>query len=163
MFNMENSSSQGVYSIHMQDTSLQGGQHGLPNTNYATDLILSFECKEDALRYAGLLEAIMSSKPCVYSLSPVELTNFCLEWGYMCWLQPKGQFITPPEKNMKCTDWERDMLQLQMHQELQKQKHKQDENLKQEVSSQLFWSRDDEDEEDLDSIKSWLEQLVARE
>eukprot|EP01024_Parvocaulis_polyphysoides_P027520 TRINITY_DN24939_c0_g2_i2.p1 TRINITY_DN24939_c0_g2~~TRINITY_DN24939_c0_g2_i2.p1 ORF type:complete len:288 (+),score=33.46 TRINITY_DN24939_c0_g2_i2:224-1087(+) len=170
MFNTDTNSSQGVYSIQIMDNSILGANNqqnsGDENKASAIDLILSFECKDDAVRYAGLLEALMVTKPCVYSISPDELMDFCEKRGHICWLQPRGSFITPPEKNAKFTNWERDLLEQQMRQEISQylrsvEEQKATENSSQ-LNTQLFWSRDEEDDEDLEEVNGWLENILHR-
>eukprot|EP01023_Acetabularia_acetabulum_P044359 TRINITY_DN4451_c0_g1_i7.p1 TRINITY_DN4451_c0_g1~~TRINITY_DN4451_c0_g1_i7.p1 ORF type:complete len:288 (-),score=35.19 TRINITY_DN4451_c0_g1_i7:564-1427(-) len=173
MFNTDSKSSQGVYSIQIMDMSLLGavnndngvsvGEDG--SSPSATDLILSFECKDDAVRYAALLEAQMVAKPRVYSIGPTELMDFCQQRGHICWLQPQGSFITPPEKNAEFTNWERDLLEQHMRQEISqylKTVEEQKQRLQESTNTQLFWSRDEEDDSDLDDVKNWLENILNR-
>lgn len=45
--------------------------------------------------------------PRVLSLPTDELIDFCMERGYRCKVERQGTGLSPPEKNVDLTDWER--------------------------------------------------------
>ncbi|KAK9838318.1 hypothetical protein WJX81_004326 [Elliptochloris bilobata] len=77
--------------------------------NLPQDTIIAFEDDDDAVRYAGLLEATMVHKPHVCPITPQELLEFCREAGYSCRLEPRGTLLIPPDHNVGLTDWERSL------------------------------------------------------
>ncbi|ATS17926.1 DUF3110 domain-containing protein [Synechococcus sp. PCC 6717] len=79
------------------------------------NLILMFECADDAERYGLLLEAQDFQRPSVVGIDAKEVEEFCQASGYECHLVPRGfvptndaerLFLTPPERNVAETDWE---------------------------------------------------------
>lgn len=77
-------------------------------------VVLLFEDRDDAERYAGLLEAQDFPVPCVEALDRDDLEQFCLEAGYEARFVPAGflprseedrLLIAPPERNMDVTGW----------------------------------------------------------
>lgn len=78
-------------------------------------LVLLFEERDDAERYAGLLEAQDFPVPSVEALDRREMELFCEQAGYEARLVPAGflpetaedrLLIAPPERNMDVADWQ---------------------------------------------------------
>lgn len=78
-------------------------------------VVLLFEERDDADRYAGLLEAQDFPVPSVEPLDREEMELFCNEAGYEARLVRKGflpeteedrLMIAPPERNMDVTSWQ---------------------------------------------------------
>ena len=78
-------------------------------------LVLLFEERDDAERYAGLLEAQDFPVPTVEALDQREMELFCQQSGYEARLVPSGflpqsaedrLLIAPPERNMDVADWQ---------------------------------------------------------
>ncbi|MDX2256269.1 MAG: DUF3110 domain-containing protein [Pseudanabaenaceae cyanobacterium bins.39] len=72
------------------------------------NIIIAFEQEDDAIRYAGLLEAQDFLSPTVESIDRVDLEEFCKEASYDLNIVPTDALLVPPEKNVDKTDWERD-------------------------------------------------------
>jgi hypothetical protein len=81
----------------------------------ASDLILMFEEEDDALRYAGLLEAQDFPVPSVVAVDREEIEEFCRGEGYECKLVPAGfvpqteldrLLLVPPESNVDSLYWQ---------------------------------------------------------
>jgi len=79
-----------------------------------TTVVLLFEDRDDAERYAGLLEAQDFPAPTVEALDRAEMEAFCGNAGYEARLVPAGflpqtaeerLLIAPPERNMDVTSW----------------------------------------------------------
>ena len=79
-----------------------------------TTVVLLFEDRDDAERYAGLLEAQDFPAPTVEAIDRVEMEEFCASAGYEARFVPSGflpqtaedrLLIAPPEKNMDVTSW----------------------------------------------------------
>jgi hypothetical protein len=77
-------------------------------------VVLMFEDRDDADRYAGLLEAQDFPSPTVEALPREELETFCSEAGYEARFVPSGflprsdedrLLIAPPERNMDVENW----------------------------------------------------------
>jgi hypothetical protein len=88
------------------------GIHSL-ELNGAT-VVLLFEDRDDAERYAGLLEAQDFPVPTVEAIERREMEEFCSNAGYEARFVPSGflpqtpeerLLIAPPEKNMDVTTW----------------------------------------------------------
>ncbi|MEB3331883.1 MAG: DUF3110 domain-containing protein [Synechococcaceae cyanobacterium] len=80
-------------------------------------LVLLFEDRDDAERYAGLLEAQDFPVPSVEALDRQEMERFCEQAGYEARLVPSGflpespedrLLIAPPELNMDVSTWQED-------------------------------------------------------
>lgn len=78
-------------------------------------LVLLFEERDDAERYAGLLEAQDFPVPTVEALDRREMELFCEQAGYEARLVPAGflpetaedrLLIAPPVRNMDVADWQ---------------------------------------------------------
>jgi len=79
-----------------------------------TTVVLLFEDRDDAERYAGLLEAQDFPAPTVEPLDRAEMEEFCSNAGYEARFVPAGflpqtpeerLLIAPPERNMDVTSW----------------------------------------------------------
>lgn len=102
-----------VYVLLYNPGTESEGIHSLQLGN--RNLILMFECADDAERYALLLEAQDFRLPTVVDIDAKEVEEFCQAAGYECHLVPKGfvptndverLFLAPPERNVAETDWE---------------------------------------------------------
>ena len=78
-------------------------------------VVLLFEERDDAERYAGLLEAQDFPVPTVEALDREDMELFCNEAGYEARLVPSGflpqspeerLLIAPPERNMDVSSWQ---------------------------------------------------------
>jgi hypothetical protein len=78
-------------------------------------VVLLFEDRDDAERYAGLLEAQDFPVPTVEPLDREEMELFCSEAGYEARFVPAGflpqsaedrLLIAPPERNMDVANWQ---------------------------------------------------------
>jgi hypothetical protein len=96
--------------------SEQEGIHSL-EINGRT-VVLLFEDRDDAERYAGLLEAQDFPVPSVETLDRREMEEFCSQAGYEARFVPAGfvpenpedrLLIAPPEHNMDVTHWQEEM------------------------------------------------------
>jgi len=79
-----------------------------------TTVVLLFEDRDDAERYAGLLEAQDFPMPSVEAIERSEMEEFCANAGYEARFVPAGfmpksaedrLLIAPPEKNMDVSTW----------------------------------------------------------
>lgn len=77
-------------------------------------VVLLFEDRDDAERYAGLLEAQDFPMPTVEAIERQEMEEFCSSAGYEARFVPTGflpqsaeerLLIAPPEKNMDVSSW----------------------------------------------------------
>ncbi|MFM7228880.1 MAG: DUF3110 domain-containing protein [Cyanobacteriota bacterium] len=80
-------------------------------------VVLLFEEEDDALRYAGLLEAQDFPAATVEALSKDEMETFCASAGYEARLVPAGfvpgtaeerLLLAPPERNLDLSHWKDD-------------------------------------------------------
>lgn len=78
-------------------------------------VVLLFEARDDAERYAGLLEAQDFPTPTVEALDREEMEAFCREAGYEARFVPEGflpqsaedrLLLAPPEHNMDVSNWQ---------------------------------------------------------
>lgn len=74
---------EGVYSLSIADESI----------------VLAFQEREDAHRYAICLEAQMFPEPQLCEMDSTELSEFCSESGFRLGFVPKGMPITPPDES----------------------------------------------------------------
>jgi hypothetical protein len=72
------------------------------------NIIVAFEQEDDAIRYAGLLEAQDFLSPTVERIDKKDLEEFCEEAGYDLNIVPTDALLVPPEKNVDKTDWSSD-------------------------------------------------------
>jgi Protein of unknown function (DUF3110) len=77
-------------------------------------VVLLFEDRDDAERYAGLLEAQDFPMPTVEAIERQEMEEFCSNAGYEARFVPTGflpqsaeerLLIAPPEKNLDVSGW----------------------------------------------------------
>jgi hypothetical protein len=89
-------------------------------------VVLLFEDRDDAERYAGLLEAQDFPAPTVEAIDRQEMEEFCSNAGYEARFVPAGflpqtaeerLLIAPPEKNMDVTSWREQDLELEPEQQ----------------------------------------------
>ena len=66
--------------------------------------ILMFKKEDDALRYAGLLEAQDFPEPKVEPIDSEEVEHFCRQANYDWKIVEPGQLEIPPEKNVENLD-----------------------------------------------------------
>ena len=69
------------------------------------NIIVAFEQEDDAIRYAGLLEAQDFLSPTVERIDKQDLEEFCEESNYDLNIVPTDALLVPPEKNVDKTDW----------------------------------------------------------
>ena len=72
------------------------------------NIIVAFEQEDDAIRYAGLLEAQDFLSPTVERIDSKDLEEFCEEANYDLNIVPTDALLVPPEKNVDKTDWDSD-------------------------------------------------------
>ena len=68
--------------------------------------ILMFTEKDDAERYALMLEAQDFPTPTVEPIDEEEVKAFCQNADYDCELIESGKLALPPEHNLESTDWD---------------------------------------------------------
>jgi hypothetical protein len=68
--------------------------------------ILMFQEEEDALRYAGLLEAQDFPEPKVEAIDSEEVEHFCRQADYDWKVVEPGQLEIPPAQNVENLNWE---------------------------------------------------------
>ena len=98
-------------------------QEGIHSLELAGNtVVLLFEQRDDAERYAGLLEAQDFPVPTVEALAREEMELFCSQAGYEARYVPAGfmpataedrLLIAPPEQNMDTSHWRETELQAQ--------------------------------------------------
>ncbi len=72
------------------------------------NIVVAFEQEDDAIRYAGLLEAQDFLSPTVESINSEDLEEFCQESNYDLNIVPTDALLVPPEKNVDKTDWDKE-------------------------------------------------------
>ncbi|MCP9809610.1 DUF3110 domain-containing protein [Cyanobium sp. HWJ4-Hawea] len=137
-----------VFVLLFDAGSDQEGIHSL-ELNGRT-VVLLFEERDDADRYAGLLEAQDFPVPTVEPLDREEMELFCSEAGYEARLVTKGflpetaedrLLIAPPERNMDVAKW-------------------QEENQLQETNQAQGLDRQGEQDSELEAFRRKLEGLL---
>ena len=68
--------------------------------------ILMFQDEDDALRYAGLLEAQDFPEAKVETIDSSEVEQFCRQADYDWKIVESGQLEIPPEKNVEELNWQ---------------------------------------------------------
>ncbi len=68
--------------------------------------ILMFKDQDDALRYAGLLEAQDFPSPKVEAIDSEEIEEFCRQADYDFEIIDQGKLAIPPEQNVEKFSWE---------------------------------------------------------
>lgn len=99
LFGVGSTDTEGIYSLRVMSR-----EERLPQ-----DTIIAFSTKEDAERYAGLLEATMEHMPTVIAIEPSELLDFCDDSGYSHRVEADGSLLIPPDYYVTITDWERSL------------------------------------------------------
>ncbi|MEO0769194.1 MAG: DUF3110 domain-containing protein [Cyanobacteria bacterium J06649_4] len=84
---------EGIHSLQME------GRH----------LVLMFEEEDDALRFAGMLEAQDFPPTSVEAFESEEIEEFCEGAGYEAVLVEDGTLLMPPEKSVEKTTWDPDV------------------------------------------------------
>lgn len=101
-----------MYVLLFDAGSDQEGIHSLELSGRT--VVLLFEERDDAERYAGLLEAQDFPVPSVEPLERDDMELFCEQSGYEARFVPKGflpqtaeerLLIAPPERNMDTSQW----------------------------------------------------------
>ncbi len=72
------------------------------------NIIVAFEQEDDAIRYAGLLEAQDFLSPTVERIDKEDLEEFCKDANYDLNIVPTDALLVPPEKNVDKIDWDSD-------------------------------------------------------
>ena len=75
--------------------------------------ILMFKEEDDAIRYAGLLEAQDFPEAKVEPIDSEEVEQFCRQADYDWKIVESGQLEIPPEKNVEELSWEEEAENLQ--------------------------------------------------
>jgi hypothetical protein len=70
--------------------------------------ILMFKDEDDAMRYAGLLEAQDFPEATVEGIDSEEVEQFCRQADYDWKMVESGQLEIPPEKNVEELGWEQE-------------------------------------------------------
>lgn len=101
--------------VHVLLFDAGSDQEGIHSLELAgRTVVLLFSQRDDAERYAGLLEAQDFPTPTVEALERDEMERFCEQAGYEARFVPEGflpqtaeerLLIAPPERNMDTTLW----------------------------------------------------------
>lgn len=101
--------------VHVLLFDAGSDQEGIHSLELAgRTVVLLFEQRDDAERYAGLLEAQDFPTPTVEPLEREEMELFCSQAGYEARFVPAGflpqsaeerLLIAPPERNMDTSQW----------------------------------------------------------
>ena len=70
--------------------------------------ILMFKEEDDAIRYAGLLEAQDFPEPKVEAIDSEEVEQFCRQADYNWEIVDKGKLAIPPQQNVEKLDWDKE-------------------------------------------------------
>ncbi|MEM8722582.1 MAG: DUF3110 domain-containing protein [Cyanobacteria bacterium P01_G01_bin.39] len=70
--------------------------------------ILMFQEEDDAIRYAGLLEAQDFPEPKVEEIDAEEVEQFCRQADYDFKMIESGQLELPPAKNVEDLNWDKE-------------------------------------------------------
>ena len=92
------SGAEGIYSLKSRSTESEGS---------SVDVIVAFECEDDASRFAVHVEAAMGRCPEPEAVDPQDLLEFCVEAGHHCRFEPRHSLFLPAETCLDMTDWER--------------------------------------------------------
>ncbi|MFN5854568.1 MAG: DUF3110 domain-containing protein [Pseudanabaenaceae cyanobacterium] len=85
-----NTENEGIYTLKVNDR----------------DTVVAFLEEDDAIRYAGLLEAQDFLNPVVEPIDSVELEEFCRDAGHLLKLVEADEMnFFPPEYNVEDMDW----------------------------------------------------------
>jgi len=89
---------EGIYSLKSRATESEGSP---------VDVIVAFECEDDACRFAVHVEAAMGRCPEPEAVDPQDLLEFCVDAGHHCRFEPRHSMFLPAETCLDMTDWER--------------------------------------------------------
>lgn len=89
-----------LYNANTEDEGIHTIQEGDRNK------ILMFQDKDDALRYAMMLEAQDFPEPTVEAIDSEEIKAFCKSANYEWEIIEAGKLAVPPEINLERTNWE---------------------------------------------------------
>lgn len=104
LFGVGEVDTEGIYTVKLE----LGDRCASEDLN--VDVVLAFESRSDATRYASQLDTLLFKyMPWVYSSSTAEIVEFCDEQGYELHIEPCGSTMSPPPANVAVTDWERYM------------------------------------------------------
>jgi hypothetical protein len=108
-------SSRPLMSVHVLLFDAGSDNEGIHSLELnGTTVVLLFEDRDDAERYAGLLEAQDFPAPSVEAIDRRDMEEFCSSAGYEARFVPAGflpqtaedrLLIAPPEKNMDVSSW----------------------------------------------------------
>lgn len=94
-----------LYNANTEDEGIHTIQEGDRNK------ILMFNDKDDALRYAMMLEAQDFPEPSVEAIDSEEIKAFCKSANYEWEIIESGKLAVPPETNLEQTKWEEEQNQ----------------------------------------------------
>lgn len=94
-----------LYNANTEDEGIHTIQEGDLNK------ILMFQEKDDALRYAMMLEAQDFPEPSVEAIDSEEIKIFCEKASYEWEIVEPGKLAIPPEINLEQTSWEEEQQQ----------------------------------------------------
>lgn len=77
----------------------------------SNNIIVAFEQEDDAIRYAGMLEAQDFLTLTVEIIDKQELEEFCEDAKYELNIVSTDALLVPPEKNVDKTDWSKNLDQ----------------------------------------------------
>lgn len=84
---------EGIYSMRVQDSD-----------GKTCDLIPMFAEEDDAIRFAGLLEAQDFPLAEIEAIEDEEINEFCEANGFLCHVIEGSEFFLPPENNIEAAD-----------------------------------------------------------
>ncbi|BAC89605.1 DUF3110 domain-containing protein [Gloeobacter violaceus] len=82
--------------------------------------VVAFESREDAERYANLLEAQDFIVPEVELIEAEEIKQFCEDSSLGLIVVEAGQLVMPPEKSKETLDWSPEQAALEPNSELER-------------------------------------------
>ncbi|QQE64332.1 hypothetical protein GFS31_10120 [Leptolyngbya sp. BL0902] len=82
---------EGIHTLRVDDTE---------------DIVLMFENKDDATRFAVMLEAQDFPEATVEAMEQEDIEAFCDSAGYGCKIVPEGSLAIPPEGRVEELDWD---------------------------------------------------------
>lgn len=94
-----------LYNANTEDEGIHTIQEGDRNK------ILMFHDKDDALRYAMMLEAQDFPEPSVEAIDSAEIEAFCKSANYEWEIIESGKLALPPETNLEQTNWDEEKNQ----------------------------------------------------
>lgn len=94
-----------LYVILFNQKTAQEGVYSLSLNG--VNIVLAFQEREEAVRYAVMLGAQEFPKSKVGEFAAEELKNFCAQSGFRLGMVPKGSLLTPPEETVEgnLEDW----------------------------------------------------------